>query len=75
MTPTDLPKDITGRGPTDEALRFVALAYRLAYALGEAPTKGVMERLKLPRSTAGRWVMRARERGYLGPTTPGAAGG
>jgi hypothetical protein len=74
MTPLDVPRDITGQGPTDEALEYVALAYRFAYALGEAPTKGVMDRLKLTRSTAAKWVMAARERGYLGPTTPGAAG-
>jgi hypothetical protein len=40
MSPLDVPRDLTGQGPTDEALRYVALAYRFAYALGDAPTKG-----------------------------------
>ena len=30
------------------------------------PDKGIEEMLKLPRSTAGRWIAAAREAGYLG---------
>jgi len=63
-------------GPTDRTLRAVAALYRLAYAVGDAPTKGVEQGLGLPRSTAGRWVAMARERGFLGQAEgPGKAGG
>jgi hypothetical protein len=63
-----------GGGPSDEDLRAVADVYQLAYVTGGAPTKTVMERLALPRSTASRWVRMARERGLLGPATPRKAG-
>jgi transposase len=49
--------------------------YQVAYATGESPTKAVMDRLGLPRSTAGRWIRMARKRGLLGPATPSKAGG
>lgn len=63
-------------GPTDEALRAVAQIYRMAYICGDHPTKAVEGNLKLARSTAGRWVSLARERGFLGPAEgPGKAGG
>ncbi len=68
------PEHVARHGPTDEALRHVAAIYRFTYALGESPTKGVQDRLGLPRSTAGRWVALARERGFLGPTSAGRAG-
>jgi hypothetical protein len=64
-----------GAGPSDEDLRTVAALYQVAYATGQAPTKLVMNRLELPRSTASRWVRMARERGLLGPATPRKAGG
>jgi transposase len=64
-----------GGGPSDADLRAVADVYQLAYVTGGAPTKTVMERLGLPRSTAGRWIALARERGLLGPATPRKAGG
>ena len=48
-------------GPTDEALEHVALAYRLAYACNDSPTKAVEDAFRLPRSTAERWVSRARD--------------
>jgi transposase len=64
-----------GGGPSDEDLRAVADVYGLAFVTGGAPTKTVMERLGLPRSTAGRWIKMARERGLLGPATPRKAGG
>ncbi len=64
-------------GPTDEALQAAATVYRLAHACGEPPTKAVEDRFGLTRSTAGRYVAKARERGLLKQTTPGkaAAGG
>jgi hypothetical protein len=64
-----------GGGPSDADLRAVADVYQLAYLTGAAPTKTVMQRLDLPRSTASRWIRMARERGLLGPATPGKAGG
>jgi hypothetical protein len=62
-------------GPSERDLQVVADVYHVAYATGQAPTRAVMERLDLPRSTAGRWVKMARERGLLGPATPRKAGG
>ncbi len=59
---------------SDELLR-VAAAYRSAYAIGLPPTKHVAEKLGIPGSTATKKVMRAREVGLLGRTTPGKAGG
>lgn len=64
-----------GGGPSDEDLRTIATAYQVAYATGAAPTKTVMQRFELPRSTASRWIRMARERGLLGPATPRKAGG
>ncbi len=63
-------------GPTDETLDWVAYIYRLALMLGTPPTGTVERDLELPRSTAGRWVAMARERGFLGQSEgPGKAGG
>jgi hypothetical protein len=64
-----------GGGPSDEDIRAVADVYQLAYVTGGAPTKTVMERLGLPRSTASRWIALARKQGMLGPATPRKAGG
>jgi hypothetical protein len=64
-----------GGGPSDEDLRAVADVYQIGYVTGAPPTKMVMERLGLPRSTASRWIRMARERGLLGPATPRKAGG
>lgn len=61
-------------GPTDDALRKLAVVYAVSYACGLPPTKKAAETLGLVRSTAGRWVTMARARGFLGPTTPGRAG-
>jgi hypothetical protein len=64
-----------GGGPGEEDLRAVADVYQLAYVTGGAPTKTVMERLGLSRSTASRWIALARKRSLLGPATPRKAGG
>ena len=66
--------DVAKDGPTDEALRAAATIYRIAYALNDRPTKAVASALDLTHPTAARWVARARERGFLGPTTKGHAG-
>lgn len=63
-------------GPTDETLDWVAHAYRVALVLGDPPTGAVEKTFELPRSTAGRWVALARERGFLGKAEgAGKAGG
>lgn len=67
------PEVDVSQGPTPEALEAVAVVYRLAFAVGEPPTRAVAEQLGLARSTAGRWVQRAREAGLLGATTEGRA--
>jgi hypothetical protein len=64
-----------GRGPSEEDLRIIATVYQVAYATGTPPTKAVMLRSGVPRSTAGRWIRMARERGLLGSATPRKAGG
>jgi hypothetical protein len=63
-----------GGGPSEEDLRAVADVYQLAHVTGAAPTKTVMHRLGLPRSTASRWIRMARERDFLPPATPRKAG-
>jgi hypothetical protein len=65
---------IEAGGPTDDVLQAVAFLYRFGFALGSAPTKYVQGSLKIPRSTAGRWIAMARERGYLGQTRERKAG-
>jgi len=71
-----MPKDIGSRGPTEDALRWVATIYRVALVLGDSPTKAVREAFDLAQSTAGRWVALARKRGFLGSAEgPGKVGG
>lgn len=68
-------KTIIADGPTEEALQLVATAYRFSYVAGDpAPAKFVQSLLGIPRSTAGRWIMLARKRGFLGPTEERKAG-
>lgn len=70
------PDDVAEQGSTDRALRWTAHFYCYGYAVSHNPTKGVEEMLKLPRSTAGRWIAAAREAGYLGSSEGmGKAGG
>lgn len=59
---------------SDEMLRQVAEAYRTAVARNEPPTKAVMAQWYASRSTASRWVKRARQEGLLGPAVPRRAG-
>lgn len=69
--PGPAPSD---RGPTEEALRRAAWVYRTAHLMGLPPTESVSQDLDLPRSTAGRWVSMARQRGFLGKAEPRKAG-
>lgn len=59
---------------TDTHLRQVADRYRAAYERGDPPTQTVADEMHVARSTAARWVARARERELLGPAMPGRAG-
>lgn len=59
---------------TDENLRQVAELYRAAIKRGDPPTQMVAEAMHVARSTAARWVGKARERGFLGPSMRGRAG-
>lgn len=59
---------------TDENLRQVADIYRAADKRGEPPTQKVAEVMHAARSTAARWVGKARERGFLGPALKGRGG-
>lgn len=62
------------RRVNDEALAIVSAVYRAGLEEGKPPTQVVADYLQMPRSTAARWIARARERGLLGPATPGKAG-
>ncbi len=73
MTP--IPEGIAAGGPTDEALRRLAEIYRAALVFGEPPARTVRERLGITAPTAGRWIARARERGFLGPSEGRKGGG
>ncbi len=60
-----IPQDVTEGGPTTSALSWVSYVYRVALILGESPVQGVAGALNLPKSTANRWITRARDRGLL----------
>lgn len=78
--PAGVPEDqvqyVRDHGLTDKTVEIVAHTYRLALLMGNTPTKMVEEWLDVPRSTAGRWIATARERGLLGKAEGrGKAGG
>lgn len=52
---------------TRELLVEVADVYRRAHRTGAAPTQAVADHFDRPRSTAAKWVQRAREERMLGP--------
>lgn len=58
---------------TDATLREVAEVYRANIETG-APTAAVAARFHRSHSTAGKWVGKARARGFLGPTRERVAG-
>ncbi|GAB3718784.1 hypothetical protein [Nocardiopsis nanhaiensis] len=60
-----IPGDITEGGPTTRALEWVAYLYKVALIFGESPVQAVAHSLELPKSTANRWITRARDRGIL----------
>ena len=59
---------------TDDELRKVADIYRAAHVARKPPTAEVAREMHVSRSTAGRYVQRARKQGFLGPTRPRVAG-
>ena len=59
---------------TDENLQQVATLYRAAVEQGDHPTETVANAMHVSRSTAARWVTRARKRGFLGPAMRGRGG-
>jgi hypothetical protein len=67
------PADVAEH-PTSRALRWVGHLYRYGWAVSDNPTATVAETLRLPRSTAGRWVRMARQAGHLGAAEVGKAG-
>lgn len=69
-----LSKHRRPRSVDDELLRRVAEVYRAAQRRGDPPTATVAQVLHGSRSSAGRWVMLARERGFLGPALDRKAG-
>jgi hypothetical protein len=64
LTDSDL-KRIVGNGPTDETLQWVARLYVSGELAGIAPAKNVRSILEIPTSTAGYWIRRAKDRGFL----------
>jgi hypothetical protein len=58
----------------DEHLRQVTELYRAALERGDPPTQTVADEMHAARSTAARWVAKARERGLLGASVRGKAG-
>ena len=59
---------------SSERLQEVADVYRRAFAKGQHPTEAVRVEFEVSRSTASRWVKRARQEGLLGPAVPRRAG-
>jgi hypothetical protein len=64
-----------GKRLSDAHFKRVADIYRDASATGQAPTQAIADAFPTSRSNAGRWVMEARQRGFLGEApAPGKAG-
>ncbi len=61
---------LAAAGPTDETLRWVARLYLMAQLASEAPAKAVKEALDIPSSTAGLWIRRSKDRGYMDAKEP-----
>lgn len=68
-------RNLADKGPIPETLERVAYVYRLAAVSGEKPVTMVQKTFDVAPGTASRWVALARERGHLGPTRRGKAGG
>lgn len=70
------PRPRTGRPPLPPShFAEVAALYERAFWMGENPTQSVADQKQVSRSTAANWVSKARQLGFLGPTTRGRPGG
>jgi hypothetical protein len=58
---------------SDDQSRSAAEVYKAALKAGDPPTQAVADTFGVGRSTAARWIQIARDRGHLGPATPGKA--
>jgi hypothetical protein len=59
-------------GPSDEELRLLARMYWYEYVSWGTPRQAVMSGFNVPRSTANRWIRKARDRyGLPGPHAEG----
>lgn len=76
--PADFERDTQQRrrrtSITDDHLHHVADVYKAALGRREPPTQAVADEMYAARSTAARWVAKARAKDYLGPAVPGRAG-
>ena len=57
----------------DDHLGVVAEVYLEAGAAGDMPVKAVAEAFGTSPANAAKWVIKARQRGLIPPTTPGAS--
>lgn len=57
--------DAKAAGPVDDTLRMVGKLYTLAYALNDAPAKAVAQTFKVSARTAGNWISKAKQAGYI----------
>ena len=55
------------RGPVPESLEVAAWVYNVAHLVGLPPARQVELTLGLPRTTASKWIKRARDMGLIGP--------
>lgn len=72
----ELPEGRPSGGYTDEHYRWVAAQYRRAVVRDPHHPMSLLTEVIPGRSeaTIRRWVQRARDKGFLGPVTPGRAG-
>ncbi len=56
---------LRNQGPVEESLRVVANFYEFGRVTGYPPAKFVEDNLGMPRTTASKWIRRAREAGLL----------
>lgn len=64
LTP-DMVARIKEQGPVRESLEWAAYVYNVARVLGDPPAKAVELTFEMPRTTASKWVRRARELGLI----------
>lgn len=65
--PHEIRRRLRVQGPTDETLEWVARIYNEARLRRRPPARQVEIDLDVPRTTASKWVRRAREKGLVPP--------